>query len=61
MHGLPKPSDKEKQDYAWKQINKIIHKGKNKGNINCTKTSHGTEYNPHTIGNKINKYFRTIV
>ena len=34
----------------WQQINKIIHKGKNKDNINCTKTSHGIEKKPHAIG-----------
>ena len=45
---------------TWKQINKIIHKGKNKDNINCIKTSHRIENNPHVIGNKFNNYFTTI-
>ena len=44
----------------WKQINKIIHKGKNKDNNNCIKTSHGIENNPRAIGNKFNNYFTTI-
>ena len=43
----------------WKQINKIIHKGENKDNINCIKTSHGIENNK-AIGNKFNNYFTTI-
>ena len=45
---------------TWKQINKIIHKGKNKDNINCIKTSHEIEKHPHVIGNKFNNYFTTI-
>ena len=45
---------------TWKQINKIIHKGKNKDNINCIKTSQGIENNPHVISNKFNSYFTTI-
>ena len=45
---------------TWKQINKIIHKGKNKDNINCIKTSHRIENNPHVIDNKFNNYFTTI-
>ena len=45
---------------TWKKINKIIHKGKNKDNINCIKTSRGVENNPHVIGNKFNNYFTTI-
>ena len=44
---------------TWKQINKIIHKGKNKDNINCIKTSRGIENNPHVTGNKFNNYFTT--
>ena len=44
----------------WQQINKIIHKGKNKDNINCIKTSHRIENKPHVIGNKFNNYFTTI-
>ena len=44
----------------WRQINKIIHKGENKDNINCIKTSHGIENKPHVIGNKFNNYFTTI-
>ena len=44
----------------WRQINKIIHKGKNKDNINCIKTSHGIKNNPHVIGNKFSNYFTTI-
>ena len=44
----------------WRQINKIIHKGENKDNINCIKTSHGIENNAHVIGNKFNNYFKTI-
>ena len=44
----------------WRQINKIIHKGKNKDNINCIKTSHRIENKPHVIGNKFNNYFTTI-
>ena len=44
----------------WKQINKIIHKGENKDNINCIKTSHGIENNPHAISNKFNSYCTTI-
>ena len=44
----------------WRQINKIVHKGKNKDNINCIKTSHETENNPNVTGNKFNNYFTTI-
>ena len=44
----------------WRQINKIIHKGENKDNINCVKTSRGIENKPHVIGNKFNNYFTTI-
>ena len=43
----------------WKQINKTIHKGKNKNNINCIKTSHRIEIKPYAIGNKFNNYFTT--
>ena len=44
----------------WRQINKIVHKGKNKDNINCIKTSHEIENNPNVTGNKLNNYFTTI-
>ena len=44
----------------WRQINEIIHKGENKDNINCVKTSRGIENKPHVIGNKFNNYFTTI-
>ena len=44
----------------WRQINKIIHKGENKDNINCIKTSHGIETKPHVIGKKFNDYFITL-
>ena len=44
----------------WRQINKIVHKGKNKDNINCIKTSHEIENNPNVTGNKFNNYFTTI-
>ena len=42
-----------------RQINTIIHKGENKDNINCIKTSCGIENKPHVIGNKFNNYFTT--
>ena len=44
----------------WRQINKIIHKGENKVNINCIKASHRIENKPNVIGNKFNNYFTTI-
>ena len=44
----------------WRQINKIIHKGKNKDNINCIKTSHRIENNPYVLDKKFNNYFTTI-
>ena len=44
----------------WRQINKIKHKGENKDNINCIKTSRGIENKPHVIGSKFNNYFTTI-
>ena len=40
----------KKWNKIWKQINKIIHNGENKDNINCIKTSHRIENNPHVIG-----------
>lgn len=43
----------------WKQINKAIHKGKNKHNINCIKTSRRIENKPYAIGNKFNNNFTT--
>ena len=45
---------------TWKRINKITQKNKNKENINCIKTSHGMENNPHAIRNKFSNYFTTI-
>ena len=44
----------------WRQINKIIHKGEKKDNINCIKTSRGIENKPQVIGKKFNNYFTTI-
>ena len=43
----------------WRQINKIINKGKNK-DINCIKASHRIENKPQVIGNKFKNYFTTI-
>ena len=40
--------------------NKIKHKGKNKDNINCIKTSHRIENNPYVLDKKFNNYFTTI-
>ena len=44
----------------WKQINKIIHNGKNKDNTNCIKTSHEIENNSHAIGSNFSNYFTAI-
>ena len=40
--------------------NKIKHKGKNKDNINCIKTSHRIENNPCVLDTKFNNCFTTI-
>ena len=40
--------------------NKIKHKGKNKDNINCIKTSHRIENNPYVSDTKFSNCFTTI-
>ena len=44
----------------WKQVNIIIHKGKNKDIITCIKTAKGFENDTHCIANCFNDYFTSV-
>ena len=41
----------------WQQINKIVHKNKNKDRVNCIKTEKGIVSDPFVIGNKFNEFY----
>ena len=44
----------------WQQINKIIHKSKNKDYVTCIKTEKGIISNPFAIGNKFNEFYTSV-
>ena len=44
----------------WQQINKIIHKNKNKDYVTCIKTEKGIISNPFPIGNKFNEFYTSV-
>ena len=45
---------------TWKQVNSIIHKGKNKDVITCIKIVKRFESDPHRITNCFNDYFTSV-
>ena len=44
----------------WQQINKIIHKSKNKDYVTCIKTEKGIISDPFAIGNKFNEFYTSV-
>ena len=44
----------------WQQINKIVHKNKNKDRVNCIKTEKGIVSDPFVIGNKFNEFYTSL-
>ena len=45
----------------WQQINKIVHKNKNKDHVTCIKTESGIISDPFAIGNKFNIFYTSVV
>ena len=44
----------------WQQINKTVHKNKNKNCVTCIKTEKGIISDPFAIGNKINEFYTSV-
>ena len=44
----------------WQQINKIIHKSKNKDYVTCLKTEKGIISDPFATGNKFNEFYTFV-
>ena len=44
----------------WQQINKIVHKNKNKDSVTCIKIEKGIVSDPFVIGNKFNEFFTSV-
>ena len=44
----------------WQQINKIVHKNKNKDQVDCIKPKKGIVSDPFVIGNKFNEFCTSL-
>ena len=44
----------------WQQINKIVHKNKNKDHVTCIKAEKGIISDPFAIGNKFNEFYSSV-
>ena len=44
----------------WQQINKIVHKNKNKDHVTCIKTLKGIISDPFATGNKFNEFYSSV-
>ena len=44
----------------WQQINKIVHKNKNKDHVTCIKTEKGIISDSFAMGNKFNEFYTSV-
>ena len=44
----------------WQQVNKIVHKNKNKDHVTSIKTEKGIIIDPFAIGNKFNQFYTSV-
>ena len=44
----------------WQQINKIVHKNKNKDSVTCIKSEKCIISDPFAIGNKFNEFYTSV-
>ena len=44
----------------WQQINKIVHKNKNKDSVTCIKSEKGIISDLFAIGNKFNEFYTSV-